>query len=439
MDIPPNIIGILAFLLFFVFVLVGLPIAFAFAFAGFVGLWWLSGFGAALNILPVVTWGTVSDYVLIALPLYVLMGEFANVSGIGPDLYNASLKWWGKLPGGLAITTTWGCCAFGALTGSSTAGVLAFTPIAFKPMMDLGYDKKLAAGTIVASATMGIMIPPSISFILYGVQTNESIGKLFIAGIVPGILQALLYTTVILAFTISGIWKGPPGPASKLSEKIKSLKNLWGMIVIFFLVIGSMYLGIATPTEAAALGATGTFVILVSRYGFKLSMLSRSISESLRTVGMLIFIILCSLIFTKVIVLSGLADWLVALVAPTGGNVFVPLASCIIILLFAGMLMPATAMILLFTPLFYPVIVQGLGFNGIWFGVIIVLMSEAALITPPVALNIFAFKSQVGDEVSMLDIGKSVLPFLGADFFRLLLLILFPAIATWLPSRMFTF
>lgn len=253
MLISPEITALVAFILLFTLIFLGLPIAFGFAIVGFLGVWLTAGMHAALVSLPVTIYQNLTSYTLTCIPLFVLMGLYAYRADIGPDLYNCAIKWWGGLPGGLAVTTVWGCRLFGAATGSSTAGVLTFTPIAYKPMLDLGYDKRIASGCIIAGATMGTIIPPSLSFILYAAVTDESVGRLFVAGIGPGILEAILYSIAIFALTGLGIQAGPPSPNRySWKEKFASLKSLWGIVIVLLLVMGSIYAGIATPTEAAA-------------------------------------------------------------------------------------------------------------------------------------------------------------------------------------------
>jgi len=228
MELSPWIVGLLGFILLFVLMFLRVPVAFAFAIAGFLGLWYVRGLQAALGDLPVVVWSTSSDYVMICIPLFILMGNFANRSGIGPDLYKTALTWFGRMPGGLAITTIFGNAAFGAVTGASLAGLVTFTPIAWKPMLNLNYDKRLAAGCLIASGSMSQLIPPSLSFILYSVVTNESVGRLFIAGILPGILEAIMYALLVIFLTKFHIQEGPAGPSSTWKEKIASLRGTWG-------------------------------------------------------------------------------------------------------------------------------------------------------------------------------------------------------------------
>ncbi|MDD5127225.1 MAG: TRAP transporter large permease [Dehalococcoidales bacterium] len=435
MELSPLTIGIIGFLFLFTLIFLGMPIAFAFGFTGFLGLWYMTSIQAALGSIPVIIYNGISSYTLTAIPLFVLMGMFANVSSIGPDLYSAALKWFGKLPGGLALTTVWGTCAFGAVTGSSTAGVLTFTPIAYDAMVDLKYDKRLAAGAIMAGATMGTIIPPSMSFIIYGVITTTSIGRLFISGIIPGLLQATMYTILIICLAGFNIWPGPHGPSSTLREKISSLKNVWGMLLVFAVVIGGLYMGIFTPTEAAAVGAFVTFIILISRKGFHIPSIRKATEDALANSSMILLIIVASLIFSNFIALSGLSRAIGDSIANLNASPAMIMAVIIMVFFIAGCLIPATPMMLLFIPLTFPIVCGPLGYDPILYGVIVTITVEIAVITPPVGVNLFAFKSMRKEaEISMLF--QANWPFVVMDLIRVAIIVAVPALSLWLPNMM---
>ncbi|MFC1886092.1 TRAP transporter large permease [Thermodesulfobacteriota bacterium] len=438
MEIAPITVGILGFVLLFILILLRVPIAFAFGAIGFSGLIYLRGLKPAVSVLTTNIWTEATSYTLMAVPLFILMGMFAYQSGIGPDLYQTALRWVGRVPGGLAVATTWGCAAFAACTGSSTAGVLTFGPIAFKPMLENKYSRSLSLGTICCGATMGQVIPPSLGFIIYGGLTDESVGKLFMAGIVPGLLEAVLYSIVIIAFTALGIWSGPPGPKFNWKEKFASLKDVWGMLTLFLLVMGGIYGGIFTPTEAAALGAFGSLVILVSRRGFSWTYIKNAFSESLRTSCMVLTIIIGAIIFARFVANTGLSDGL------ANGILALPVSptTIVVLLLFVyflvGCLMPGVAFLTLTVPLLYPAFVTSLGLNGLWFGVLAVVSLEVAQITPPIGMNLFAIKGLLKDECPEGELYRGVLPFVLADLVRIALLVAFPALSLWLPSQMVT-
>ena len=424
----PSLIGGLGFIFLFLLMFLRMPIFLSFTAVGFIGLSLLTSFNVAAKTLIFTFWSYSLSYDLMAIPLYILMGTFAFHSGIGYDLYNAASKWLGRIPGGLAIATTWGCCGFGAVTGSSATGALAFGPIANKPMIEHKYDIRLILGTICCAPSMGILIPPSIAFIVYGSITDESIGKLFIAGIIPGILQAVMYSIVILMLAGLGIWHGPAGPASNWKEKFISLKGVWGMLALFLLVIGGLYGGIFTPTEGAAVGAVGAFVILVIRKGITWIPIRAALTESLRTSCMIYMLVISSLIFAQFIALAGLStalvDWILGLKTSPVLIVSVMLAIYIVL----GFPMPATPMIVLTVPLMYPILTKVFGLNGIWFGVLTVVMVEIANITPPVGINLFVVQG-LFKETRLKDLYQGVTPFIIADIVRTALLVAFPAIS----------
>lgn len=437
MELAPWIVGSLGFVLLFVLMFLRVPVAFAFGIAGFLGLWHVRGLRAALGDLPVVVWSTSSDYVMICIPLFILMGNFANRSGIGPDLYKTALTWFGRMPGGLAMTTIFGNAAFGAVTGASLAGLVTFTPIAWKPMLNLNYDKRLAAGCLMASGTLSQLIPPSLSFILYSVVTNESVGRLFIAGIFPGILQAIMYALLILFLTKFHIQEGPAGPASTWKEKIASFKGTWGMLLLFFLIIGGLYLGVFTPTEGAAIGAAGSFIILVFRQGFNQRLIKTAVLEGLVTSAMLFMITIGAMIFARFVTASDLSGWIVQSILGAVLSPYIVLTAALVVFLIAGCVMPAIPMILLFTPLFHPIFVNQYGMDPIWFGVVIVIMVELALVTPPVGFHLFAFKSLVKEDINTKELWQGAVPFVITDLIRLVIMVAFPIISLWLPQRMF--
>ena len=436
MELSPWIVGLLGFILLFVLMFLRVPVAFAFAIAGFLGLWYVRGLQAALGDLPVVVWSTSSDYVMICIPLFILMGNFANRSGIGPDLYKTSLTWFGRMPGGLAITTIFGNAAFGAVTGASLAGLVTFTPIAWKPMLNLNYDKRLAAGCLIASGTLSQLIPPSLSFILYSVVTNESVGRLFIAGIFPGILEAIMYALLVIFLTKFHIQEGPAGPSSTWKEKIASLRGTWGMLLLFILIIGGFYLGVFTPTEGAAIGAAGAFIILVFRQGFNLKLIKTAVLEGLVTSAMLFMITIGAMIFARFVTTSDLSGWIVQSILGAALSPYIVLTAALVVFLIVGCVMPAIPMVLLFTPLFYPIFVTQYGMDGVWFGVIIVIMVELALITPPVGFHLFAFKPLVKEDITTKELWQGAIPFVITDLIRLVIMVAFPIISLWLPQRM---
>ena len=415
MEIAPSLVGFLGFVVLFVLIFMRFPISFAFLLVGLLGLIYLTNFKTATSTMVTTAWTYGTSYVLMAVPLFMLMGQFASYSGIGSGLYNTASKWLGRLPGGLAIATVWGSAGFAACTGSSTSGILTFGPIAFKPMMEHGYDKRLSLGTICCGATMGQMIPPSIGFIIYGAITEESVGRLFMAGIVPGVLEAILYSLAIISIAGFGIWSGPPGGTSTWKEKFISLKGVWGMLTLFFIVIGGIYGGIFTPTEAAAIGAVGSLVILFVRKGVKISPVRSALMESLRTACFAYVLVIGSMVFARFIAVTGLSVALVNMVIGMAIPHILIITVALLIFIALGCIMPSLPVIVLTVPLFYPIFTDVYGFSGIWFGVLVVTMMELAFITPPIGINLFVTKSLFGEAAPTGDVFVGVMPFALSD------------------------
>jgi C4-dicarboxylate transporter DctM subunit len=428
-------------LLLFLRVQVGI----AFAVVGIVGLYSLVGIRGTSSSVLTTLWSTSTSYTLMTIPLFTLMGQLAGSSSIGTGLYKAGTRWFGRMPGGMAIGTTWGSALLGAVTGQSQTGVTTFLPIAYKPMVELGYDKRLALGSIVAGGTMGAMIPPSTSFIIYGIITDTSIGQLFMAGVIPGLLEAVLYSITIYVISKTGFWKGPPGQRFSWRDKITALQGVWGMLLLFVSVIGGIYLGWFTPTEAGAVGALGAFILLLLDKGFDWPLIRAALIQTIHITCMVFVIIIGALIFMRFMAVAGLAgdlkDWL----ETTLLNRWVVLAIFLLGFFVLGTVMPAMPMILLTIPIAFPVFVGVYEFHPVWFGVLVVLMSELAFITPPVGFNLYVglgvlrgmAARGLAENVPDVVMFRAVIPFVLADLVRLLLVLLFPALALWLPEQMF--
>jgi C4-dicarboxylate transporter DctM subunit len=433
-----NILGILGFAAVFLLIFIRVPIAFAFGFVGFAGIWHMASFKAAISTLISTTWSYSTSYVLMAIPLFVMMGQFASHSRIGAELYDTAAKWLSKLPGGLAIATVWGSASFAACTGSSTAGILTFTPIAYKPMRDSGYDQRIILGTLCCGATMGTLIPPSITFIIYGSITDESVGKLFMAGFIPGILEAALYSAIIIILGATGIWAAPKGQSATWKEKITSLKGIWGFVSLMVLVIGGIYLGLFTPTEAAGVGAAGALAILLWRSGWRIALIRNAILDCMRTTCMALTIIICSIVFARFVAMTGLNMLVMDLISSSGASPMVILWMVLAIMFLLGFIMPVTSILVLIVPFVYPIVMQVFKFSyaGIWFGVLTAIMAEIAVITPPIGMNLFVTIGLLRKDANEKLLFQGVFPFVVADLIRLLLIVLFPAICLWLPKHM---
>ena len=430
----PLIIGFVGIVVLLVLLAARMPIAFALGLVGFAGYSVIVNPGAGLMQLETVPYGVGSDYILSVVPLFLLMGQFAFHSGLSQDLYDTSYKWLGQYPGGLAMATVGGCAAFAAVSGSSVATAATMGSVALPGMKKYDYSPKLALGSIAAGGTIGILIPPSIVFILYGILTEQSIGELFLAGFIPGALTVLLYLLTIAIQVRINPKLGPPGPRTNFKEKLLSLRHTWGMIILFFLVMGGIYLGFFTPTEAGAVGSFGAFLLALLRKRLNLKIIYECLLETGRTTAMLIFIFVGAMIFNYFMAVTNLPMDLTQMIADQGFNRYVILAAILFVYLLLGCIMDPGSMIILTIPIVFP-LVQSLGFDPIWFGVVIVIVAEIGAITPPVGLNVFVVKG-VAPDVPITDIFKGILPFWCADMVRLFLIVMIPQIALFLPGIM---
>jgi tripartite ATP-independent transporter DctM subunit len=432
--VDPIFVGIGCLCLFFVLVFIGMPVGYTFASVGFLGFIAIRNFDQALKLLGYIPYSWASGYMLVVIPLFILMGQFAFYSGISAELYRAAYAWLGRKPGGIALATQLACTGFAACTGSSLASAATMGVVAIPEMKRYHYDSKLSTATVVAGGTLGILIPPSIIFIIYGLITETSIGKLFVAGIIPGFLLSLSFMLLIYFMCLRNPKLGPRGEAFTWKEKFKSIWGVWGMLVLFFLTIGGIYLGIFTPTEAGAIGAFGAFLIILIRGQLTLKTLTLTLKSTVQTTAMIFMIVIGAQIFNTFLTLTGtptmIADWI-------AGLPFSPYAILTIILLLyipLGMVMDSLPMILLTLPTLFPVVVN-LGFDPILFGVLVVLMSGLANMSPPMGMNLYIVKG-VAPEVPIGKIIMGVIPFAVVMMLVVVLLIVFPQISLFLPSLM---
>jgi tripartite ATP-independent transporter DctM subunit len=430
----PVAISLVGLAILFVLMFIGLPIGFAMIIVGFAGYTFLGNFDAALNMVGMVPYTTVASYLFSVLPLFTLMGDFASSSGLMRDGYRAVHSWIGNLPGGLAIASIGGCASFACVSGSSVATAMTMTRIALPEMLEYTYSPKLATGCLAAGGTLGLLIPPSGAFIIYGLIAEQSIGRLFMAGIFPGIMLAALFilTIYIMARIDPGI--APPGVKPEWRERFSALKNVWGLLLIFFIVMGGIWGGVFTPTEAAAIGAFVAFIFLVARGRFTWRLLIDSLLRAVGFTGMAFAILIGAMIFGYFTALAGLpvalANFITELSMPPLGILICILAVYIIL----GCVIESIPMILLTVPIFSPVL-GSLGYDPIWFGVILVIMTEMALITPPIGMNVFII-SGMTEGIPMYTIFRGIVPFLFAMMVGVAILIAFPQIALFLPKSM---
>jgi len=429
----PVSIGIIGLTVMIALMFGGLPIGFAMGLVGFTGFAYLNGLYPALALIGMVPYRTFSDYGFSVIPLFMLMGMFAFQAGISSDLYNAARKILGRTPGGLAIASIAACAAFGAICGSSTASGATMAMVALPEMRKAGYHPGFAAATIAVGGTLGIMIPPSLTFMIYGIIAQESVGKLFIAGVFPGIIGALLLMGTIYVWCHLDRTVAPPAARTSFREKIASLKGIWVVLTIFVVVIGGIYKGYFSSTEAAGIGCFCTLVFAIMRRRITWQSFLESLYDTVRISCMCFVIVVGAMIFSYFLTTSRLPAE-VAKVIGGGWNRYLSLALIVVIYLFLGCLMDTIAMILLTVPIFLP-LMKAYGFDPIWFGVIVTLMAEISLITPPVGMNVFVISGVVRD-VPMYSIFASAGWYLIPMFILLMLLIFFPEIALYLPASM---
>jgi len=430
----PLTIGYIGLGVLMVFLFLGVPIGAIMGLVGFAGMVWISGLGAGLGVLMTVPVATISTYSYCVIPLFILMGELCFYSGLSKDLYWTIHRWLGHLPGGLSMATVGGCAAFAAVSGSSLATAATMGTVALPEMKRYDYDPALATGSVAAGGTIGILIPPSVILIIYGILTQQSIGKLFLAGFIPGVLEATFYIAVIYILCKRNPLLGPRGPQTSFKEKIFALKNTWGVVALFVLVIGGIYLGVFTPIEAGGIGAFGAFIFALARKQLTRKNFVQSLIETGKSTAMITFIIVGAMIFGYFLAVTRLPFELANTIAALPLNRYIILGIILVVYLLIGCVMDAMAMILLTVPIFFP-LAMSLGFDPIWFGIIIVRVFEMAAITPPVGMNVYVIHG-VAKDVPMYTIFRGIVPFLIADVCHIALLVAIPQISLFLPSLM---
>jgi tripartite ATP-independent transporter DctM subunit len=428
----PETTGIVGIgLLLFLFSL-RMPVAFAMTFVGLAGFAYLSGSEPALNILAQDIYDTFSSYPLSVIPLFILMGSFAFASGISQRLYTTTYHWVGGLRGGLTIATVLACAGFAAICGSTAATAATMGKIALPEMKKYRYHDTLATGTVASAGTLGILIPPSTVLIVYGILVEESIGKLFVAGIVPGFLLSLFFVATVALLCARNPRLGPSGTPTSWKTKIKAAGGIIEAVILFLLAIGGLFMGWFSPTQAGAIGAGGALIIGLARRQLNWKKFINTGRDGLRTGCMVLFIITGAVIFGHFLAISTLpillADW----VANLPIHKMAIMAIIILIYFMGGFFMDSMALIVVTVPIFFP-IVQALGFDTIWFGVIIVLVAEMGVITPPVGMNVFVIKG-IAPEIPLHRIFRGILPFLAALILLTVLILFVPQIATFLPN-----
>ena len=427
------LVGLVAML---VLCLLRIPIALSMAIVGVVGYAYMRDWNwtVAFASLQTRLYETGRNYTLSVVPLFILMGNFVTRAGMSQELFRAAYALIGHLRGGLAMATILACAGFGAICGSSIATTATMAKVAYPSMKRFGYSDALATGAIASGGTLGIMIPPSTIMVIYGVFTETNIGKLFAAGILPGILGAFLLCLTVQYVTWRDPKAGPPGERSDWKERWMALKDVWAVAVLFIFVMGGIYGGLFTATEGAGMGAFGAMCFALWRRVLNWRSLYQALVESARTTSMLFLILIGALMFAEFINITTMPNDLVGFVKRFEIHPVAVVAAICIIYVLLGTAMEELSMVLLTIPVFLPVILQ-LGFDPVWFGILIVVVVEIGLISPPVGMNLFVLKTLIPN-VHQNTVFRGVLPFMLADVVRMALLIAFPAISLYLPSLM---
>jgi len=433
--VNPITAGILGSVLLVFLLFLGMPIAFVMMFVGFLGISYLASPSAALPVVAKTLYETAAHYPYTIIPLFILMGGFAGNAGITRELYQTFDKWFRKLPGGLGIATIAACAFFAALSGSSVAAAAAMGTVAIPEMRRFNYAPKLAVGVVAAGGTLSFLIPPSLGFVVYGMLTEQSIGKLLISGIFPGILLSLAFMVIIVVEVKMDPSLAPATPGEvSFKEKLLAFSGVWETLLVFFIVMGGIYGGFINPTEAGAIGATALFVIALLKRKLTFSNLSASLLEAVRISVLVLFLVAGANVFSYFLALSTIPTAVSSWMAGLQVSRYVILSIIVIIYLILGCFLDAISMMVLTMPVIFPVI-KALGFDPIWFGVICVIMMEAGLITPPVGLNVYTLAGVVKD-VPMQTIFRGAVPFLIAMVAVVIIITFFPKICLFLPSMM---
>lgn len=428
----PLIVSAIAIVGFLLLMAVGMPIGFGMAIAGFFGLVVNTGFNNALYLVGTACYDWTSQEMLVAIPLFVLMGFITFYSGISTDLYQAAHKWLSKRPGGLAQATLVACTIFAACTGDSLGAAATMSAVCYPEMEKLNYSRRLSTATIASGGTLAILIPPSVPFITYAFITQTSVGDMFIAGILPGILLASVLLLTVYVMCKRNPALGPAGVSFSWKERFLSLKGVVPMLCLFALVIGGLYAGIFAPSEAGAVGAFGAFIITLARPSLKnkKAAIISALRETFKVTCFIFVIVIGAMIFNVLLATSGFASFLNDAILGLHVSRYLILFGVLVLYIILGMLMDPLAITLLTIPVLTPIFTN-LGFDPIWFGVIFILMTEIGLITPPVGMSVFVVQGVT--KAPMSEIFKGVTPFVVGMFVCVLLLILFPQIALWLP------
>ena len=435
-DLSSTAIGIFYTLLLLVTLLLGFPVGFSMAFAGLTGLFFLIGQDVAFNVSKINTYDSVAHYFYVVIPFFLLMGFLILHAGIGSKLYNAGIKVFGRLPGGLAIGTVAGCGGFAAICGESVAAAATMGSVSIPEMKKYNYDDSLATGSVAAGGTLGILIPPSIGFVVYGIITEQSIGKMFMAGIIPGIILTVGFALAVYIQCLLNPKLGPKSEKFSFTQIALSIIDIWPVALLFTSVIGGIYSGILTPTEAGGIGASGALLIAMFAPGFNRKKLFNALLDATTTSAMIFTILIGVGLLGYFVTITDIPREFANFLGSLDVSRYVIFILILLLYLILGMVMNIIPMMMLTLPILFPTVV-GLNFDPIWFGVIMVIMMEMGQITPPIGINVFVIHGVAKKyDVKMATIYRGIIPFVIVELLVILLLTIFPEITLWLPNSM---
>jgi tripartite ATP-independent transporter DctM subunit len=411
------------------------PIAISLITISLVGLFIIGDIHMVIDILGTVPFSRVASWSLLPIPLFILMGHLAFAAGITTKAYKTASNWLGWLPGGLGLATMGACGLFAACSGSSAAMAGTMGRLALPEMLNKKYDSKFATGTVASGSLLGIMIPPSVVFVIYGIVTETSISRLLLAGVIPGLLTLLVFSAYIIIRAVINPNLAPAGNRTSWKTKILSIKDIWGVAIIAAVILGGIYSGIFTPSEAAAVGAFIGLIFAIFQGRKSLPLIIQGFRETVTVSAMIFFLIIGAGLLSFTISIAGVPQWFAACVTEMDVSPLIILAFIIIIYFVLGMFVDTISMMLVTLPVVFPVIIE-LGYDPIWFGVLIVKFNELGLITPPVGVNVYIIKGVAPGNIPIEEVFKGTLPYLLLELFTLFLLISFPFLSLWLPSAM---
>jgi len=430
----PELVGILGIVLLLILFAFRMQVGLSMLIVGFVGFTYLASTGASLPMLGMVPYATASVYSLSVIPLFILMGMFLSYGGLGRDIFEAANAWVRHVRGGMAMATIVAVAAWSAISGSATATAATIGQIVLPEMKKRGYNDSLATACVAAGATMDILIPPSSVLVLYGILTEQSIGKLLIAGTLPGFLMAALFAIVIYIKVRRDPHLAPVELPAPMREKVRALRPVWAVVFIFVLVMGGIYQGFFTPTEAAAVGAFISLIVSVVSRRFSLRTLLEALDSGARTTAMLFIILIGAIVFSRFLAVTRIPHDLSSYIAALNVSPYVVIGIIIVVMVFLGCFIEGISLMMLTVPILYPLVIK-MGFDGIWFGILLAILLNIGMCTPPVGMSVYVVAG-VAKDVPLMTIFRGVVPFWLAMVFGAVLLVIFPQIALWLPSLM---